>query len=254
MKKQAVALFVGLALLVPSMNGSALARNQHDREYYETRGEIVWEVPTNTKVMALTFDDGPDPEYTLQIAELLKQYNAKGTFFVVGSRAQAFPEVVRQLASEQHELANHTYSHPDVRRISSERLQTEMEKTQEAIFQSTGIRPQLFRPPGGYYSDAVVNIAKKAGFLVVMWSWHQDTRDWSDPGVQKIVNKVLNNARNGDIVLFHDYGGDRKQTVQALRKILPELHKQGYQFVTVSEMMRLYGKTKKVGQGEHGDD
>ncbi|KQL46147.1 chitooligosaccharide deacetylase [Brevibacillus choshinensis] len=254
MKKQALAIFIGMMLLIPSLTGSALARTQRDRDYYETRGEIVWEVPTNTKVMALTFDDGPDPQYTAQIAELLKQYNAKATFFVVGSRVKSFPEVARQLAKEQHELANHTYSHPDVRRISNARLQTEMEKTQEIIYESTGIRPQLFRPPGGYYSDSVVNVAKREGFLVVMWSWHQDTRDWSDPGVRRIVNKVLNNARNGDIVLFHDYGGNRSQTVKALREILPELQKRGYQFVTVSEMMRLYGKTKKVGQGDQGSD
>jgi peptidoglycan/xylan/chitin deacetylase (PgdA/CDA1 family) len=100
----------------------------------------------------------------------------------------------------------------------------------------------------------VVNIARQAGILVVMWSWHQDTRDWTDPGVTKIVNKVLDNARNGDIVLFHDYGGKRSQTVKALQEILPELQKRGYRFVTVSEMMRLYGKTRKVGQGEQGDD
>ncbi|QRG66897.1 polysaccharide deacetylase family protein [Brevibacillus choshinensis] len=254
MKKQALSLFIVTMLLASSLTGSALAQKQRDRDYYETRGEIVWEVNTNKKVMALTFDDGPDPEYTAQIAALLREYNAKATFFMVGSRVKAFPQVARQLVSENHELANHTYSHPDVRRISNDRLQAEMEKTQEIIYASTGVRPQLFRPPGGYYSDSVVNVAKRSGFLVVMWSWHQDTRDWSDPGVKKIVNKVINNARNGDIVLFHDYGGNRSQTVKALREILPVLQKRGYEFVTVSEMMRLYGKTKKVGQGDQGDD
>ncbi|WNC14006.1 polysaccharide deacetylase family protein [Brevibacillus brevis] len=254
MKKQALSILIGVALLGPLLAGSARAQIQRDRDYYETRGEIVWEVPTHTKVMALTFDDGPDKEYTRQIAALLKQYDAKATFFVVGSRVKALPDIARQLVQDQHELANHTYSHPDVRRISDDRLLQEMEKTQEAIFTTTGVIPQLFRPPGGYYSDAVVHVAKKAGYQVVMWSWHQDTRDWSDPGVRKIVNKVLNNARNGDIVLFHDYGGNRRQTVQALQQILPELKKRGYQFVTVSEMMRLYGKTKKVGQGDQGDD
>ncbi len=254
MKKQAFSLFIVTMLLASSLTGSAMAQTQRDRDYYETRGEIVWEVNTNKKVMALTFDDGPDPEYTAQIAALLREYNAKATFFMVGSRVKAFPQVARQLVSENHELANHTYSHPDVRRISNDRLQAEMEKTQEIIYASTGVRPQLFRPPGGYYSDSVVNAAKRSGFLVVMWSWHQDTRDWSDPGVKKIVNKVLNNARNGDIVLFHDYGGNRSQTVKALREILPVLQKRGYEFVTVSEMMRLYGKTKKVGQGDQGDD
>lgn len=236
-------------LLTPSSPATVLAQEK-DREYYETRGEIVWEVPTDSKVIALTFDDGPDPTYTPQIAELLKQYNAKATFFVVGSRVSQFPEIARQLSQAQHELANHTYSHPDMRRISSAKLKEEVIKTQETIFQTTGVNPQLFRPPGGYYSESVVNIAKQAGELVVMWSWHQDTRDWSDPGVKRIVNKVLTNARNGDIVLFHDYGGNRKQTVQALEQILPELHRRGYEFVTVSDLMKRYGKTKKVGKGD----
>ncbi len=165
----------------------------------------------------------------------------------MGSRVNSFPEVARLLASEQHELANHTYTHPDMRRISPEKLAQEVAKTQETIYEVTGTKPLLFRPPGGYYSESIVNIAKRAGALVIMWSWHQDTRDWSDPGVKKIVNKVLKNARNGDIVLFHDYGGNRKQTVQALKEILPELQNRGYQFVTVSELMNHYG-TKKVGK------
>lgn len=239
-------LIVGITILFSDQTGSVLAKEK-DREYYETRGEIVWEVPTKSKVIALTFDDGPDPRYTTQIAELLKEYNAKATFFVVGSRVKAHPQVVRQLMEQQHELANHTYTHPDVRRISPANLREEVLATQEEIYKHTGLRPHLFRPPGGVYNESLVHVAKDAGFLVVMWSWHQDTRDWSDPGVKKITNKVLNNARNGDIVLFHDYGGNRKQTVDALREIMPELQKRGYQFVTVSELMKYRNQIKQVG-------
>lgn len=246
-KRVGLILLLFSVFLVPAHPDPVVAKDGKDREYYETRGDIVWEVPTDKKVIALTFDDGPDPTYTPQIAELLKQYHARATFFVVGSRVNSFPEVARLLASEQHELANHTYTHPDMRRISPEKLAQEVAKTQETIYEVTGTKPLLFRPPGGYYSESIVNIAKRAGALVIMWSWHQDTRDWSDPGVKKIVNKVLKNARNGDIVLFHDYGGNRKQTVQALKEILPELQNRGYQFVTVSELMNHYG-TKKVGK------
>lgn len=237
-------------LLVTSYNQSALALREKNREYYETRGEIVWEVPTNSKVIALTFDDGPDPRYTPEIAALLKKYEAKSTFFVVGSRVSQYPELVRSLAQDQHEIANHTFNHPDIRKLTPERLRDEVEKTQEAIFSATGVRPTLFRPPGGYYSESVVHTAKQAGFLIVMWSWHQDTRDWTDPGVKKIVDKVLGNARNGDIVLFHDYGGNRKQTVQALEQILPELQKRGYRFVTVSELMKHSGNLKQVDRAD----
>ncbi|ELK42619.1 polysaccharide deacetylase family protein [Brevibacillus agri] len=237
-------------LLVTTYSQSALALREKNREYYETRGEIVWEVPTNSKVIALTFDDGPDPRYTPEIAALLKKYEAKSTFFVVGSRVSQYPELVRSLAQDQHEIANHTFNHPDIRKLTPERLRDEVEKTQEAIFSATGVRPTLFRPPGGYYSESVVHTAKQAGFLIVMWSWHQDTRDWTDPGVKKIVDKVLGNARNGDIVLFHDYGGNRKQTVQALEQILPELQKRGYRFVTVSELMKHSGNLKQMDRAD----
>lgn len=245
-KRTAWWLIVTITLLFQGQTGAVLAKEK-DREYYETRGEIVWEVPTKSKVIALTFDDGPDPRYTTQIAELLKEYDAKATFFVVGSRVKAHPQVVRQLLEQQHELANHTYTHPDLRSISPSKLQEEVMATQEEIYKHTGMRPHLFRPPGGVYNESLVQVAKDAGFLVVMWSWHQDTRDWSDPGVKKITNKVLNNARNGDIVLFHDYGGNRKQTVDALREIMPELQKRGYLFVTVSELMKYRNQLKQVG-------
>ncbi|MFC8684155.1 polysaccharide deacetylase family protein [Brevibacillus porteri] len=233
-------------ILAPSFSETANAIREKNREYYETRGDIVWEVPTESKVIALTFDDGPDQVYTPQIAALLKQYQAKSTFFVVGNRVSQYPEIVKSLVNDQHEIANHTYSHPDIRKLSGNRLLEEVQKTQETIYSATGVRPTLFRPPGGYYDEKVVDTAKQAGFLVIMWSWHQDTRDWSDPGVKKIVNKVLNNARNGDIVLFHDYGGNRRQTVQALEQILPELKNRGYKFVTVSELLRGYGRAKQV--------
>ncbi|HBZ81396.1 MULTISPECIES: polysaccharide deacetylase family protein [Brevibacillus] len=251
MKKHVRLLLLTCAVfLLLSYSQTVSAIREKNREYYETRGEIVWEVPTKSKIIALTFDDGPDPGYTPQIAALLKKYEAKSTFFVVGSRVSQYPEVVRSLAQDQHEIANHTYSHPDIRRLSPEQLREEVEKTQEAIHSATGIRPALFRPPGGYYSESIVHTAKQSGFLVIMWSWHQDTRDWADPGVKKIVDKVLNNARNGDIVLFHDYGGNRKQTVQALEQILPELKKRGYSFVTVSELMKHSGRLKQVDRAD----
>ncbi|COH08713.1 peptidoglycan N-acetylglucosamine deacetylase A [Streptococcus pneumoniae] len=98
--------------------------------------------------------------------------------------------------------------------------------------------PLLFRPPGGYINDAVFKTAKEAGYQTVLWSWHQDPRDWANPGVESIVNHVVKNAKSGDIVLLHDGGNDRSQTVAALAKILPELKKQGYRFVTVSELLR----------------
>lgn len=209
------------------------------RFYYEKRGDVVWEVPTKQKVVALTFDDGPHPKYTPQVLDVLKRYHAKATFYVVGSRVERAPEVAKRAIKEGHELANHTYGHPYMTRISAQELREEIDKADEVVTSITGHHLSTFRPPGGVYNDLVVNTAKTAGYLVVMWSWNQDTKDWSDPGVHKIVDRVLSNAHNGGIVLFHDFGGDRSQTIRALEQILPELEKRGYRFLTVSELLQV---------------
>jgi len=232
-----------LSLLNAGFDGPPAQKN---RAYYEARGEIVWEVPTDEKVIALTFDDGPDPQNTPKILDLLKHYDAKATFFTLGSRVMRFPDIARRAVAEGHELSNHTYSHLYYRKgMDRQRYFDDVRKAQQAIAQVTGKIPHLFRPPGGYYNDSVVEAAKQVNALVVLWSWHQDTRDWRSPGVQAIVNKVLNNARNGDIVLFHDHLDGKSQTVEALKQILPELKARGYRFITVSDLLSR-GKFQQV--------
>lgn len=218
------------------------------RDYYEARGEIVWEVPTNEQVIALTFDDGPNPKSTTEILDLLKQYEAKATFFVVGHRAELYPELILRESKEGHELANHTYSHPYFKKNTrSNQIEWEISRTHDILRKITGEKPHLFRPPGGFYNEALVNQSKKAGYLTVLWSWHQDTKDWKAPGVSRIVRKVLENAQNGDIVLFHDHVNGSHQTVDALKQILPELQNRGFRFVTVSELLT-FQKSKSVQQ------
>ncbi|SEH62988.1 polysaccharide deacetylase family sporulation protein PdaB [Halobacillus karajensis] len=214
----------------------------HPRHYYEEQGTAIWDVPIPSKYIALTFDDGPSTEYTPEILNILEEHEAKATFFVVGSRAQENPSIIKSMVDNGHELANHSFHHPDFTGISKEELIHEMDNTSEVLENLTGAPPRLFRPPGGVYNDIIVNTANEEGYMVVMWSWHQDTRDWKSPGVQNIVKTVLNNARNGDIFLFHDFGGDRSQTVKALQQILPKLRKEGYEFVTVSELLQKHTK------------
>ncbi|MCM3337949.1 polysaccharide deacetylase family protein [Paenibacillus sp. MER TA 81-3] len=209
-----------------------------DRSYYEQRGDIVWEVPSAGKRIALTFDDGPDPKNTPKILELLKQYDAKATFFLVGWRVQKHTQLVKRTVSEGHEIGNHSYHHKYLRRgTSSAVIKDEIMRAHRVIEEVTGIAPRLYRPPGGYYNENLVKVAHANDYRIVLWSWHQDTKDWSSPGVQRIVNKVLDHARNGDIVLMHDFNDRSSQTVEALKVILPELKKRGYSFVTVSELM-----------------
>lgn len=238
-----------IALLLASFTFTAAFEkpgNEKGRAYFESLGEAVWEIPTDKKVIALTFDDGPDPQDTPQILDLLKKYKAKSTFFVIGSLVEKYPSIVQRQVREGHELANHSFSHPIfTKRISIGKMNQEIKETENSIFAVTGQVPSLFRPPGGYYDESIIHTSNKAGYLVVMWSWHQDTRDWTNPGVDNIVKKVVNNARNGDIVLFHDHISGRSQTIAALKRILPELQKKGFKCITVSEMLS-YSKLESV--------
>jgi polysaccharide deacetylase family sporulation protein PdaB len=248
-------LFIKILLVTAvfslQINSIALAAPKKDRDYYENRGEVVWEVPTEDKVIALTFDDGPDPENTSPILDLLEQYGAKATFFLVGNKVERNPELVKRELAQGHELANHTYSHSYLgKKTSAEKIRKDILQAEKVIFSVSGQKCKLFRPPGGYINETLVNTARQEGYTVVMWSWHQDTRDWSRPGVNKIVHSVLNHTQNGYIVLFHEYIDGKTQTIAALEQILPELQKRGYRFVTISELLT-YRKTKEMNNKDN---
>lgn len=231
----AVGMLLGTAAVPDETSGEA---PRHDRSYYEARGDVIWEVPGDDKAIALTFDDGPDPSVTPRIVDLLKQYGAKATFFEIGSKVKQHPEIARRQAAEGHELANHTYTHRHLAPSRSmEAIRAEMAETQRTIQAASGQKPRLFRPPGGAFDDDVLEAAKREHLLTVMWSWHQDTKDWTRPGASRIARKVLRNARGGDIVLMHDYVSGSTQTLEALKTILPELRERGFRFVTVSELL-----------------
>jgi len=246
-KMRFAAVWIAVCLLIVSGTPVHAENAPKGRAYYEQQGDIVWEVPTSRKVIALTFDDGPNPTQTVQILELLKQYKARATFFIIGSKAENFPNIVRMEVSEGHELANHTFHHSYYSGSRSyEALKREIADTQVAIANASGVSTRLFRPPGGHYSEGMVNAVKMSGHLTILWSWHQDTEDWKTPSVARIVNKVLNNARGGDIVLFHDHVEGKSNTPAALKQILPELQRRGFEFITVSELLQ-YRVSKPKG-------
>ncbi|SER81576.1 polysaccharide deacetylase family protein [Psychrobacillus sp. OK032] len=227
-------IFVGI-LLALGLNLRVSAVK--DRYHYETTGEIMWEIKTEEKVVALTFDDGPHPKHTAEILDILSNYDAKATFFVVGENAEKNSDLILRQYNEGHEIANHTYTHP--LKTTLAKLEKELKQTDEIIFSITGTYPELFRPVEGQYSDQMIQSVVKKGYRVIMWSWHQDTEDWKNPGIHRIEKTVLKGVKPGNIILFHDGGGNRRQTVEALEKIIPELKEQGYEFVTVSELIKM---------------
>ncbi|WP_233568081.1 polysaccharide deacetylase family protein [Cohnella faecalis] len=142
-----------VCLLVAVMPVMLVQAAPNVRYYYESRGDVVWEAPSKEKQVALTFDDGPDPTDTPRILDLLKKYDAKATFFVMGRKAEEHPDILRRAAAEGHELANHTFTHRMLdSSFTAEQIRKEIVDTQETIFAATGVRARLFRPPGGLFN------------------------------------------------------------------------------------------------------
>ncbi len=192
--------------------------------------------PENRERLALTFDDGPS-SYTPQILSILEHHHAKGTFFEIGEQVSSASRAVLRAGEE---LANHSYHH------ESYPSRWSMSATNDRIKSATGFEPCLFRPPGGAYNSRVVGDAKALGMTTVLWN--VDPRDWSNPGSGAIYSRVVSAARPGAIVVMHDGGGNRSETVAALPRIIRTLHGRGYRLVTVSKLLHqrtIWGEVRK---------
>ena len=194
--------------------------------------------------VVLTFDDGPDQEWTPKILDILKAYGAKATFFVLGREAEDNPELVSRIAAEGHEIGNHTYLHPNLAEVSGSRVRLELNATQRLIESLTGYSTTLFRPP--YDADSSptdvaelepLRIAQSLGYLTVLENI--DPRDWQRPGAEVLFQRVKDQRAQGNIILLHDGGGNRAQTVAALPRILEYLRERGDRVVSVAELLGL---------------
>jgi peptidoglycan/xylan/chitin deacetylase (PgdA/CDA1 family) len=177
------------------------------------------------QALALTIDDGPDPEYTPDVLRLLDKHQMQASFCVIGVHADAYPRLVRDISRAGHILVNHSYTHAlPFRHLPEKRIVTEITKTQRAIERAAGVTPQLFRAPGGEWSRFIFRALASYGLEPL--DWNVDPRDWARPGTKKIARRMLR-AKPGEIVLCHDGGGDRIETVRALRKVLPTWQRKG---------------------------
>lgn len=188
-----------------------------------------------SKTIALTFDDGPHPRYTKRILDILEKYQISATFFMIGCNVKSYPEVAKLVMNKGHEIGSHTYSHPHMRSISLSQFEKELKQTEDILCENSIPRPKLFRPPEGFRSAEQMAFLENAGYQAIVWS--VDTHDWQGKNAGEIVAFVLKNIKGGDIVLFHDYTSCRNTTITALEQLIPQLLKDGYTFVTVSELM-----------------
>ncbi|MDG1357340.1 MAG: polysaccharide deacetylase family protein [Akkermansiaceae bacterium] len=188
---------------------------------------------TDLPYIAMTFDDGPHPQNTPRLLDMLRERNIKATFYVVGRNVDLYPHIVRRMVAEGHEVGNHTWTHRNLTRLSNDSVRSEMDRTRNVIVSACGVVPRTMRPPYGALRESQrAWIYKEYGYPTIMWN--VDPNDWKRPGVSVVTSRILESTRNGSIVLAHDL---HKPTVDAMPDTLDGLLRRGFQFVTISQLL-----------------
>ncbi len=185
--------------------------------------------------VAMTFDDGPSATLTPKLLDLLAAHHMKATFFVIGQNASDHPEILKRAAREGHEIANHSWSHPNLGKMSDEGVRRELQKTDDAIKAAIGIRPTLMRPPyGSITARQKIWIHSEFGYKIIIWD--VDPLDWKRPGPSVVTHRIVSEARPGSIILSHDI---HPPTIEAMPATFDQLQAKGFKFVTVSELIAM---------------
>ena len=205
-------------------------------------GPVLAKASTVRRVAALTFDDGPSAQNTAALLDVLKEEDAKATFFCVGENALRYPDLVKRIESEGHLVGSHTYSHRNLLACTPSKSWQEIETGIEAVETVLGHYPRWFRPPFGMRYPWTLLEARNLGQTAVLWS--NCPRDWQCPGADVIARRVVSRIAPGDIILLHDGGGDRSQTISAVRTIIKALRAKGYEFVRADELQHIHAQSR----------
>lgn len=197
-------------------------------------------LPRGSRVLALTYDDGPNDPYTWRLMEVLERHGVKATFFLLGRSVQQQPEIARALVAAGHAIGSHTWDHPNLIFASSAETRRQLERSHQAIRDATGVAPTIFRPPFGGRRPASLRIARALGLQPVMWN--VTCYDWKAKSADEIVAHAERQIRGGEVILLHDgeyhrIGVDRSRSVEATDRILSRYKREGFAFVTIPEMM-----------------
>lgn len=204
----------------------------------------VYSVEREDKVISVTFDASWGGDKTMAILDLLDEYNAKATFFLVGIWVDKYPELVKEIAARGHEIGNHSDSHAHFTQISESKIRQELDSCSDKIEALTEVRPTLFRPPYGDYNSKVITVVRDEGYEAVQWSI--DSLDWKNRGVDDLIKRATNNVQPGDIILFHN---DSQYIVEALPAILKHYQEQGFNMIPAKDIL-LTGNTTIDVQGK----
>ncbi len=225
-------------------------------------GKTLVSGPTDERVVALTFDDGPNPPYTTAILDVLEREHVHATFFLVGRAVAAYPSIVRREVRDGDAIGNHTWAHSHMILMDAAEVRSSLAKTDDAIYRAAGVHPRIMRPPFGARDWLVLDQARSLGYTPVMWSVPL-AKDWEEPPAQTIVERILPYVGDGSIIVLHDGNRgivcasshtaaktcDRHSEIDATRLIVENLRSQGYRFVTVPELLSLKGTMHMRARG-----
>ena len=210
------------------------------------RKGLIYRVAGSKKLVALTFDDGPSPEWTPKILDALKKANIKATFFMLGKHVKQYPEIAKMVAEQGHEIENHTYSHRVLIYYTMDELEMELGSTHEIIKEVTGRDTKYFRPPKAWVTDREKIKIKELGYQIILWTLN--SKDWVNFDDKYIVKYISKHISPGDILLFHDSGGvfsseggSREETVKVIPRLAEKLRAMGYEFVTIEQLLKSGG-------------
>jgi peptidoglycan/xylan/chitin deacetylase (PgdA/CDA1 family) len=199
--------------------------------------DLVRRGPKTEKVIALTFDDGPDPRFTPRILAILKERHVRATFFMVGRNAEKYPSLVKLIDENGDVIGNHTYSHPDLRVESQDQMRLEITRCEDILQSITGKRATLFRPPKGFYDRRALQMLSGLDLQPILWALTVEHKACATP--EDMAQRVMQKIEPGEILLAHDGRLNREKTVEAMPLIIDGLKSRGYRFVTVPEMLEL---------------
>ena len=233
---------LGVAFTAAGMVGASCAAGYQSMaptgQWY---GRTFTGLKPGTKQLALTYDDGPNDPHTLRLLEVLAKHNVRATFFLIGRCVRQRPDIVRELVRARHVVGNHTFSHPNLIFASARETRMQLRDCEQALADAVGEHSRLFRPPFGGRRPSTLRIARRLGLEPVMWNvtgW-----DWKGKPGEYIERRVSQQVRGGDVILLHDggheaFGADRSQTAIATDRLIARYKSEGYEFVTVPEMMK----------------
>ena len=232
---------LGLVLTGVATAGAVAAGYQSIAPTGQWYGRTFIGVARGTKQIALTYDDGPNDPHTLHLLDVLARQNVRATFFLIGRYVQQRPEIARRIAASGHVVGNHTFTHPVLTFKSAAEIRQEISGCRAALQDTIGEHSDLFRPPFGGRRPAVLRIARELGLEPVMWNL--TGYDWNAPPAAVIEQKVAKRIRGGDVILLHDgghkfMGADRAQTVLVTDRLIQRYKAEGYEFVTIPQMMK----------------